>query len=77
MSTTAERLAQTKARLAAYILAEQKILAGAQSYSIGNRTLTRADLKDITNTIDKLTRECATLSRGTGIRVQRAVYRDL
>ena len=39
-------LTQANATLQAYILAERKVLAG-QSYSIGDRALTRADLKEI------------------------------
>ena len=37
-------LAQLETRLAAYIAAEAKILAG-QSYRIGDRAVTRADLQ--------------------------------
>ena len=71
-----EALTQTKARLALYITAEQKVLLG-QSYSIRNRTLQRADLKEIRDEIDKLTKDCMKLSRGTGIRVQNVVPRDI
>jgi hypothetical protein len=39
-------LAQAEAQLALYLAAEQAVLTG-QSYSIGGRTLTRADLSDI------------------------------
>lgn len=74
--TTAELLQQKKTRLAAYITAEQKILEGAQSYSIGNRTLTRADLEEITKQIKLLTTEVMVLSRGGNIRIQRVVFRD-
>ena len=35
------------ARLKQYLEAEKAILVGGQSYRIGNRTLTRADLAEI------------------------------
>lgn len=72
-----DRLATSKTRLAAYILAEQAILNGAQSYSIGNRTLTRADLDVIRTEIDRLQSEILKLSRGGAMRIQRVVPRDL
>lgn len=39
-------LAQAEARLAAYLAAEEAVLAN-QSYTIGDRTFTRADLAKI------------------------------
>ena len=39
-------LTQAQTMLTAYITAEQKVLKG-QSYSIGGRALTRADLEEI------------------------------
>ena len=77
MSTRSEQLTHTKARLALYITAEAAILGGAQSYSIGNRTLSRADLADIASTIIKLNTECMKLNRSTGMATQRVVVRDL
>lgn len=71
-----ERLALTKTRLAAYILAEAAILAGAQSYSMGDRTVTRADLKAIQDTLLRLQNDVIKLSRGGGIRIQRVVPRQ-
>lgn len=41
-------------RLKAYREAEKAILEGGQSYRIGNRTVTRADLADIRATIAAL-----------------------
>lgn len=41
------------ARLKAYYEAEQAVLSG-QSYTIGNRTLTRANLSEIRRAIDDL-----------------------
>lgn len=42
-----------KQRLKAYYEAEQAVLSG-QSYTIGNRTLTRANLSEIRRAIDDL-----------------------
>lgn len=43
-----------KQRLQMYLDAEAAILAGAQSYSIGSRSLTRANLSEIQDMIDQL-----------------------
>ena len=48
------------ARLKMYLEAEQAVLTG-QSYTIGNRTLTRANLATIRNAIDDLIAAGATL----------------
>ena len=40
-------------RLKQYLSAEQSILVAGQSYRIGNRTLTRADLSEIRKEIRK------------------------
>lgn len=49
-----ERLKAYKDRYSLYIKAEQAILEGAQSYSIGSRNLTRANLADIRMMISTL-----------------------
>lgn len=56
MSQTAkqERLKLYKERYSHYIKAETAILEGAQSYTIGSRTLTRADLAEIRKMITTL-----------------------
>ena len=41
-------------RLKQYLSAEQSILVAGQSYRIGNRTLTRADLSEIRKEINDL-----------------------
>lgn len=41
-------------RLKQYLSAEQSILVSGQSYRIGNRTLTRADLSEIRKEINDL-----------------------
>ncbi len=55
------RLEIARNRLDLYIAAEQAILAGAQSYQIGNRNLTRANLAEITKMIEILQDEVETL----------------
>ena len=50
-------------RLQAYREAEKAILEGGQSYKIGNRTVTRADLADIQATIASLESEGADVER--------------
>lgn len=49
-----KRLARNTARLDLYYRAEEAILDGAQSYAIGSRNLTRADLGEITEMIATL-----------------------
>lgn len=81
MATLAElmdaRRQRVETRLALYVAAEEQILQGAQSYSIGNRTLTRGDLDDIAKWIARLEADLITLNRGGRIRVQRVVPRDI
>jgi hypothetical protein len=81
MATLADRLtsrlARAEARLTLYVAAETAILQGAQSYSIGNRTLSRADLGRIASEIQRLETEILQLDRGGAIRIQRVVPRDV
>lgn len=53
-----------KARLDLYYAAEEAILSGAQSYTIGSRSLTRADLGTIETMIKKLEAEVGVLEDG-------------
>ena len=53
------RLETLQARLDQYILCEASILGGAQQYSIGSRSLTRANLKEIADMIRYLERQVA------------------
>lgn len=73
---TKARLEQYKSRYNMYLKAEAAILEGAQSYSIGSRHLTRADLaeirkmmKEIEDAIDELEAQLAGGSRRKCIRV--------
>lgn len=52
-----ERLTRCKNRLELYYEAETAILGGAQSYSVGSRSLTRANLSEITAKIKELEKE--------------------
>ncbi|MBR1728517.1 MAG: hypothetical protein IJ728_03225 [Selenomonadaceae bacterium] len=51
----------SKNRLDLYLRAEEAILNGAQSYTIGNRSLTRANLSEIRKMIDDLQEEIESL----------------
>lgn len=64
-------LAQAEAKLQLWMDAEDKVASG-QSYTINNRSLTRADLTSIRDTIDYWERKVQRLGRG-GMRVQLAV----
>ncbi len=63
--TTAEALAEVKTRRALYITAEAAILTHGQSYSIGDRSFSRADLEEIKTEIRKLGNECDRLEKGS------------
>jgi hypothetical protein len=76
-------LTRVTERLELYYEAEKKILAG-QSYRIGTRQLTRADLSSITAQIETLKRQKAELEIAvrTGVgpykrRTVRVLFRDL
>ncbi|MBR2209013.1 MAG: hypothetical protein IJ859_09440 [Synergistaceae bacterium] len=55
-----ENLYIAEKRLERYLNAEEAILSG-QSYEMGDRKLTRANLKDVVNTINSLKKEIAAL----------------
>ena len=68
----ARSITTVQMRLEMYYEAERQILAGAQSYAIGNRQLTRANLAEIRKTISQLEDELESLagkSRGVARRV--------
>lgn len=71
------RLELNTERLKLYYSAERAILDGAQSYTIGTRNLTRADLDSITEMIatleDKVAQDEAALE-GSGRRKSVGVY---
>ena len=64
------RYERDQARLDLYLRAEEAILGGAQSYTIGSRNLTRADLGEITEMIatleDRIAEDEAALGSATG-----------
>lgn len=55
--TLKDRLAKKKERLDLYYAAEEAIIGGAQSYSLGTRSLTRGNLADIRAMIDSLEKD--------------------
>ena len=55
----ANRLETLRVRLTQYIQCEASILGGAQSYAIGSRNLTRANLSEIADMIKYLEKEIA------------------
>lgn len=76
-----ERVMMYKKRLEMYLAAEEAILSGAQSYSMGSRSLTRANLGEVREMIDYLTKQIETeeaKTKGKGrIAVFGAVPRDV
>lgn len=73
---TKEELERKKKRLDMYYEAEKMILAG-QEYSIGSRTLRRADLSAVQSAITKLEGEVKTGSSRGGNRSFRGIPVDL
>ena len=75
-----ERLTQARLRLTAYYEAELAVLSG-QAYTIGSRSLTRANLAEIRNAIKELeqqVRELKSIASGGGHRrAYRITPRDL
>lgn len=59
---------ELKKELNSYKAARDAILTGAQSYSINGRSLTRADLRVIENSIARLETRIARLTRGGGMK---------
>ena len=74
--TISEQITETETRLNQYIAAERAILGGAQSYNIGNRSLTRANLEYIGKRIRELYADLTRLRRGNQITMHRVVPRD-
>lgn len=67
------------ARLKQYLAAEEAVLVAGQSYKIGNRTLTRADLAEIREAINNLIAAGATVEEGTnrtGRRARQVIMMD-
>ena len=62
----AEKLAGRKEELADVNAAIKMILSGAQSYTIGSRSLTRANLSELRKWKKELEDEIAALSGGSG-----------
>lgn len=76
MATNQEKLIEAQSMYTEYMNAERAALQG-QSYSIGDRTLTRADLSEIQKGRQFWAAEVCALSTGkTGIRMKRVIPRD-
>lgn len=75
-----EKIAKKRTRLDMYYAAEEAILGGAQSYKIGSRNLTRADLAAVKGMIDELEDEIegleAEMDGGTRRKAVAVVPRD-
>lgn len=70
------KLSEAQTMYTEYLNAEKAILQG-QSYSIGDRTLTRADLLDVQKGRQFWAAEvCAISTNRTGIRMKRVLPRD-
>ena len=69
-----DRLRRLQQRLGIYYRAEEKVLAG-QSYRIGNRSATRADLGEIRRTINDLENQIAMLEAQLAGHGRRKAYR--
>ena len=79
-NTSQEYLTDLRIRYNLYKTAETAIINGAQEYTIGDRTLRRADLKIISEEIRRLVQEIGKVEQqiadGTsGVRVQRVIPR--
>jgi hypothetical protein len=69
-------LTEARAMLALYIEAEKVVLTG-QSYTIKDRTLTRANLKEIRAGRAEWSAMVNRLEHGGGIRSRRVIPRDI
>ena len=70
-----KRYNHLKDRLDLYLAAERKILGGVQSYKIGSRELTYADLGAIRSEIKALCKELEDLENSLSGKGRRASYR--
>ena len=66
-------LAQAEAQLALWLTASEKVAKG-QSYTIGDRSLTRADARAIQQQIDYWDKKCEQLSGTTNVTRTIRVY---
>ncbi len=77
MADPAVSLTEARNMLALYLEAERAILRGAQSYTIKDRTFTRADLSDVTRGRKDWETRVTALERGGTINVRRVLPRDI
>jgi hypothetical protein len=71
--TLAQILEAKQTAYADYNAAINKVLVGGQSYQIGEREFTRADLKFLQDTADKILRDIIKLQRGNTIKTGKLV----
>jgi hypothetical protein len=69
-------LAIAERQLSAWVEADATVASG-QSYSIGGRSLTRANASEITDKIEYWKNVVAKINNGGGVRMQRIVPRDI
>lgn len=62
-------LAQAEAQLATWLAADTTVATG-QAYSMGSRSLTRANAREIRENIDFWNRQVQRLSRSAGIQIR-------
>lgn len=73
-----ERLQRYKRQRELYLQAEEEILTGAQSYSIGSRTVTKGSLAEIAKMIAHLDSQITKLENSGGKRPAfRVIPRDI
>lgn len=70
------QLEMTEKRLLAYYDAEISVLSG-QSYTIGSKTLTRANLNEIRRAIKELENQIVSLNKNGKRIMKRVIPRDL
>lgn len=76
MANPTYTLIEARAMLALYITAEETVLTG-QSYQIKDRTLTRANLREIRKGRAEWSTLVGRLEHGGGVRSRRVIPRDL
>lgn len=69
-------LAQANESLAIWMEADKRVAQG-QAYSIGGRSLTRANAKEITDKIKFWQNQVSSLSGGGGLSIKQVLPRDL
>ena len=69
--TTAEYVQDLRDLYVEYVAAEKAILKAGQEYTIGDRTLSRADIRYVQTQKTKLFNDICKMEAGQGLRTQR------